>query len=433
MKKKLCLIIIGIIIFSSFSFAASIENSMDVLTGDKIDEWGIVALNNADKEVEKYPLEEVSDSKILTDHEAYLLGALAKGLPVESTINLIKNSQMENGKFSDQINGIGDELINSHVWGVISLYAAGEEINDAKGAKNWLLNQQLDDGSFPIFVGDDNGSLDLTAMGLIALKCLDTEDNNPKVIKGFNYLENNIEYKESSESLSWLILARVFYNKLDNEKWIKKLSEYERDNGYAHLKMQSKGNYMGTWHSVLALTDNNNGYSFIENIRNNNSFKDINSETLYRESIIKLLNRNLLSGYPDKTFRPKNTITRGEISKVIVNGFNLSNKNKADKGFKDIENHWSKDFVMIAKSNGLINGVNKLEFKPNEPITGAEFATILVRGKGLSNSVNNSLNKNWYDGYVSIADENGLLYDNFDPLKPVTRAEVAASMIKIIN
>jgi len=72
-------------------------------------------------------------------------------------------------------------------------------------------------------------------------------------------------------------------------------------------------------------------------------------------------------------------------------------------------------------------------FYPEKTITGAEFATILVRREGLINEVKSYKVVNWYDGYVSVAKENDLLYNNFNPSREVTRAEVAESINKFIN
>jgi hypothetical protein len=417
------------------SFAGNIQSAIDYIKEQSLDEWGIIALDSSGVLVNNFSLETVEESRTLTDYEAYLVGALALKKPVGEVVKIIKNSQMENGKFSDMIDGTGEDLINSHIWGVISLYAAGVDSYNQDTAKEWLLSQQLSDGSFPIFVGDEYGSLDLTAMSLVALKCLGVDEYNLAVRNSFQYLEDNINNYESCEALSWIIISKIIYGQSGIAELEKKLMEYKKNDGFVHLKSHSKANYMASWHGILATTDYNNGYSFVDNLRNENAFKDLNSNVLYRDSIIELLNRKILSGYSDYTFKPTATITRGEISKVIVKAFELSlpNSSIGKVLFRDIENHWAKDLIVIAESNGLITGMGNNEFCPEKTIIGAEFATILVREKGLEEKAKLYKSINWYDGYVAVAKENGLLYNNFNPNREVTRAEVAESINKYIS
>ncbi len=231
-----------------------------------------------------------------------------------------------------------------------------------------------------------------------------------------------------------MIIAKVIYNQPEISELEEKLMAYKIADGFVHLKSHKKVNYMATWHAVLATADYNNGYSFVDNLRNNNMFTDLNSDVLYRESIVNLLNKKILSGYSNHTFKPTETITRGEVSNVIVKAFELSlPKNNMDNTFKDIEDHWAKDLIIIAKSNGLIKGMEKDMFFPEKTIIGAEFAAILVREKGLEDKAKLYKLANWYDGYVFIAKENGLLYNDFDPMRQVTRAEVAESISNFIN
>jgi hypothetical protein len=415
-------------------FAGNNQLAIDYLKGQSLDEWGIIALDSSGESVSKFSLETVEESRVLTDYEAYLIGSLALKESVGDVAKKIKNSQMINGKFSDMIDGTGEDMLNAHIWGVISLYAAGIDDYDKEAAKEWLLSQQLSDGSFPIYKGDQYGSLDLTAMSLVALKCLSVEAGNSAVKNGFEYLEDNIKNYESNEALSWMIIAKVIYNQPEISELEEKLMAYKIADGFVHLKSHKKVNYMATWHAVLATADYNNGYSFVDNLRNNNMFTDLNSDVLYRESIVNLLNKKILSGYSNHTFKPTETITRGEVSKVIVKAFELSlPKNNMDNTFKDIEDHWAKDLIIIAKSNGLIKGMEKDMFFPEKTIIGAEFAAILVREKGLEDKAKLYKLANWYDGYVFIAKENGLLYNDFDPMRQVTRAEVAESISNFIN
>lgn len=86
--------------------------------------------------------------------------------------------------------------------------------------------------------------------------------------------------------------------------------------------------------------------------------------------ILKAKNHNLVSGYPDGSFKPNNEMTRAEISKLFINVLKAANKSidvKLTKTFKDdyqIPN-WAKESVYIAKSFNIVNGVGENIFDPN--------------------------------------------------------------------
>ena len=48
------------------------------------------------------------------------------------------------------------------------------------------------------------------------------------------------------------------------------------------------------------------------------AYSDINNEHWAYEAINELTNKNILSGYPDGTFRPNSNITRAEFCSIII-------------------------------------------------------------------------------------------------------------------
>lgn len=55
------------------------------------------------------------------------------------------------------------------------------------------------------------------------------------------------------------------------------------------------------------------------------------------------------------------------------------------KTFQDISHsHWAKSAVEVLTSKGVINGISETEFRPDQAVTRAEFALLLVRALGLS-------------------------------------------------
>lgn len=106
-------------------------------------------------------------------------------------------------------------------------------------------------------------------------------------------------------------------------------------------------------------------------------------------------------------------------------------------GFKDIEGHWAKDSVMNMYEAGIVNGVSENEFKPDDNITRAEFAAILVRAlkleeKAESIEFNDVGATDWYYEAVQIASSNGLVNgdnNNFFPERSLSREEMAKMVV----
>ena len=135
------------------------------------------------------------DSERATDYHRTLLGVLASGENPKSfagrnLITAIKKSQMPNGKFADTINKGGLNLVNSHVWAIISLYAAGEEVPDKDKAFKWLISHQNADGGFSIDTEVRVSDIDMTGMALAAFGSLGKSYKDKNVEKALKYLKS---------------------------------------------------------------------------------------------------------------------------------------------------------------------------------------------------------------------------------------------------
>ncbi len=83
-------------------------------------------------------------------------------------------------------------------------------------------------------------------------------------------------------------------------------------------------------------------------------------------------------GYPDDTFRPKNTITRAEMATVFARILDVDeNALQGTVSFNDLEGHWAKDNILRVAEYGLINGYPDGSFRPQGKMTRAEIASII--------------------------------------------------------
>ncbi|WP_282936875.1 S-layer homology domain-containing protein [Paenibacillus sp. RC67] len=111
------------------------------------------------------------------------------------------------------------------------------------------------------------------------------------------------------------------------------------------------------------------------------------------------------------------------------------------KTFGDMSNHWAKADVELLASKLVVKGMTDTSFTPDNRITRAEFAAILVRGLGLSENnaakFNDLKANDWYAGVVGAAAKAGLV-DGFEDgtFKPdanVTREQMAVMVARAMK
>ncbi|MFJ7733345.1 InlB B-repeat-containing protein [Lysinibacillus sp. NPDC097231] len=105
-------------------------------------------------------------------------------------------------------------------------------------------------------------------------------------------------------------------------------------------------------------------------------FNDIPATHPYAEVIQRVQQAGLFEGV-NGSFNPTDNMTRAQMAKVLVLAFNLSSTEKGT--FHDVPaTHWAHDYIAILAANGIALGDNG-EFKPEDPVTRAEFAAFLYR------------------------------------------------------
>jgi prenyltransferase beta subunit len=232
--------------------------------------------------------EMLKDKLANTDLERIILGLLAEGKSPDNykgknLIEMLKSTQLPNGKFADASSGEGEVLINSHIWGIIALYAAGEEIPNSEKALEWLVSQQKEDGGFSHYVKAKESDVDMTAMAIMALSALECGKDNESVNKALQYLKDN-ELSSggfaswgtpNSESTAQVIQALAMLGENpDNDEWkvdgkgaLDNLRSFKKKDGsFAHYK-GGMANIMATQQALIALSDYQAGESVYARLR----------------------------------------------------------------------------------------------------------------------------------------------------------------------
>ena len=114
-----------------------------------------------------------------------------------------------------------------------------------------------------------------------------------------------------------------------------------------------------------------------QNLTKDNAYSDVPDTAWYSTAVSTLSKMGVISGYPDGTFRPNAPITRAEFAAMIAR-FDETAKS-ADTPFTDISGHWAENAIGKAYGNGWVEGSSKTLFCPESNLTRAETATLLNR------------------------------------------------------
>ncbi len=174
-------------------------------------------------------------------------------------------------------------------------------------------------------------------------------------------------------------------------------------------------------------------------------FYDVDKSHWAYPYISELTDKNVISGYTDGSFKPENTVSRAEWSKMMVTSAGLNIKSDSYAISDLAKDHWAYNYVITAKDymNWYSNN-NILSFKPNQAASREDVTVSLVKLKGYSvsdvdysslsafkdiDSISNDLKK-----YVAVALDKKLISgfeDNtFRGQDTLTRAEAATLLCR---
>ncbi|MFL8939033.1 S-layer homology domain-containing protein [Rossellomorea oryzaecorticis] len=116
-----------------------------------------------------------------------------------------------------------------------------------------------------------------------------------------------------------------------------------------------------------------------EGVQRESSFNDVAKESFASGYIEEAVEKNIIKGYTDGTFRPNDIVTRGQMAIFISRAFQL--KETKDIQFFDVSKSMAA-YPSIGKilSAGITNGYSDWTFRPNKELTRAEFSAFLARG-----------------------------------------------------
>lgn len=142
----------------------------------------------------------------------------------------------------------------------------------------------------------------------------------------------------------------------------------------------------------------------------NPGFKDLKVTDPHYGSIAALVEAGIVKGYDDKTFKPGGSLTRAHIAKMISIGFNLEEAKLTNSPFKDVKvEHWFADYVQALITNEITTGTTPTTFEPNAFVTRGQMASLIVRSETASHVDQNDSTVKNTGKLVSVTNESVVL------------------------
>ena len=169
-----------------------------------------------------------------------------------------------------------------------------------------------------------------------------------------------------------------------------------------------------------------------------------------RPQIDHLHSRELLSGYPDGTYRPNAYVSREEFVTLVIKALNKENEaRQLEKGegfFQDTRQRWSRGFIDLAQELNITAGDGMGNFHPQRVVTRQEAVALLVNALGSESNLTDIEEvffldsdhiQDWARASVVYAYRHGIIKGfpdmTFRPQDPVTRAQVAVMLEQFLD
>lgn len=140
------------------------------------------------------------------------------------------------------------------------------------------------------------------------------------------------------------------------------------------------------------------------------AFSDVAENNRYRKAITTLSKLSVIDGYEEngqQLFKPENSVTRAEFTKLIVFILGMQEQTYSNYTFGDVSSdHWAKNYIQTGYNLGIIAGFEDGTFRPEEPVTYEQALKMVDCTLGYDTLAQNL--GGWPEGYKQQASILGL-------------------------
>lgn len=306
--------------------------------------------------------------------------------------------------------------INSHLYGY-SNYWSSTETAIIKHLITYRYKDSVNSGEFK----EENGSVEYAVSN--------------SSLKTIQYMTNGPQY---------MSYAGGYVIKEGQENVVSYIYEVPRLNGGKPVGSRNKGK---------------NSYKLvtvpIQTRLMSNNIKDVYSSYWAAEDIKRVTALGIIEMSGNDYFRPLSFISRGEFAKAVIKVSDISRANTKKTKYRSFEQYYTDvdkkhpyyEYISRIADSGIMEGSSKNRFSPDEYLTKAQAAAIMVRAMGLEDSSTESSTTTpfrddgsiqlWAKKPLNIAHSMGIISSNenneIQPDKILTRAECAVMINRFIS
>ena len=163
------------------------------------------------------------------------------------------------------------------------------------------------------------------------------------------------------------------------------------------------------------------------------------------KQIIEGIQKKMVNGYGDSTFRPDNYINRAEFTILLANALGLTGEG-AELKFTDNKNIGSSAKISIERAvkAGVVQGFGDGSFRPNQKITRMEMGAMIARAMDMKGDAkahtgfkDDSSIPAWARGSIGAMKASGIISgrgnNKFEPTVNATRAETVVMLLRMMK
>lgn len=118
------------------------------------------------------------------------------------------------------------------------------------------------------------------------------------------------------------------------------------------------------------------------------SFSDVAPSDGFAKDIAAIQELGIINGYADGTFRPNETMTRGQMAVIVKNAFNISHASISNESsstiYADVKpSYWSYDAIVSMNLIDRTTGFKTTTFRPGDKATRGDFSAAVYNGINL--------------------------------------------------
>jgi len=180
----------------------------------------------------------------------------------------------------------------------------------------------------------------------------------------------------------------------------------------------------------------------------NTIFEDVPAGYWAKEEIEFLYSRSIIQGYNEAgqpIFRPREAVTRAQAVKMLMKALGEEEKTSVNATFKDVpDNHWAAGWISLAVEKGILTGYSDGTFRPNDLLKRSQMSKIIALAFSLPDiSPNEKTNifqdvdkGYWAQPYVLKLYYNGITNGNqnrFMPEDYISRDQFSAFLARAMD